>query len=131
MVRNAHRLAAFGLALAALVAAPEAGVAQVYTPDQLSEMPQIDSPRDAMQAIQESYPRRLRDRGIEGRVQVSFVVNSDGRVDPESVEVVQSENSELKDAAMQAVRQIRFRPGRKDGSAVAARVVIPIAYTVS
>ena len=132
MAWNAPRwLPVLGLALLALIVVPTAGSAQVFTPDQLSEMPQIDSPRDALRAIQESYPNRLRDRGIEGRVQVSFVVTADGSVDPASVEVVQTENQELGTAAISAIRQIKFKPGKKDGSAVASRVVIPIAYTVS
>ena len=132
MAWNAPRwLPVFGLALLALFVVPSAGSAQVFTPDQLSEMPQIDAPRAALQAIQQSYPSRLRDRGIEGRVQVSFVVTADGSVDPASVEVVQTENQELGAAAITAVRQIKFKPGKKDGSAVASRVVIPIAYTVS
>ena len=130
MNRFARVLAATGLALA-LVSVPSVASAQVYTPDQLSEMPQIDSPRDAMQAIQESYPSRLRDMGIEGRVQVRFVVTSDGSVDPSSVEIVSSEHDGLGEAAKSAVTRIRFKPGRKDGSAVSSLVVIPIAYTVS
>ena len=127
------RIAKWGaLALVAVALLMPAGVsAQAYTPDQLTDMPKVKSPNQAAQAIQREYPMSLQDNGIGGRVQIRFVVNADGKVDPASVEVVAASVKALGEAAMKAVQKIEFVPGKKDGSAVAAIVVMPITFGVS
>lgn len=126
------RIARWGLA-AVLVAllVPGAASAQAFSPEQLSEMPQVKSASQAAQAIQRAYPRSLQDSGIGGKVQVRFVVKADGSVDPGTVEVVAATVKALGDAAAQAVEKIQFVPGKKDGAAVAAVVVMPITFGVS
>lgn len=119
------------LALAAVAMLPAAGEAQVFQPHELSEAPTLESTRQAQQVILRSYPRALRDNSIGGRVQVRFVVRSDGTVDPASVEVVAASVKALGEAATRAVADLSFKPGKKDGSAVAAVVVMPITYGAS
>ena len=122
--------AAFAILALALVA-PQAAQAQVYNPNELEELPRIESPRDAMRAIERSYPRALKSAGVAGQVQLAFVVKADGNVDPASVRVVNADNDAFGEAASQAITEIKFKPGKKDGSAVDAQVVIPITYQVS
>lgn len=121
----------FAAAAALLLVAPSASQAQVYSPNELTELPRIDSPAEAMRAIERSYPRNLKDAGVGGKVQLAFIVKADGTVDASSVRVMQSERDELATAATEAIAQIRFRPGKKDGSPVASQVVIPISYGVN
>lgn len=119
-------------ALAILLAAPTgADAQQAFTPDQLSELPSIKSVTQAQRAISRSYPRALMDAGIEGRVQLRFVVGADGKVDPSSIEVVAASQKAFGEAAAEAIAKIEFKPGKKDGSPVAAVVVMPISYNVS
>ncbi len=100
----------------------------VYAPSELSEMPKIANMNQAQKVIKNSYPDGLRSSNVVGKVQIQFVVLEDGSVDPASVSVVNATVAELGDAAANAVKQIKFKPGKKDGAAVRSRVVIPIAY---
>lgn len=119
------------LALAAVAIMPATGQAQVYQPHELTEAPSLESAQQAQRVILRSYPRALRDNSIGGRVQVRFVVRSDGSVDPSSVEIVAASVKALGEAATRAVADLSFKPGKKDGSAVAAVVVMPITYGTS
>lgn len=119
------------LLLAGLVLAPGAASAQeAFEMSDLTEMPSFKSAQQAQRAIVRSYPRTLQDAGIGGTVQVRFIVSADGSVLSESIEIVASSSKALGDAARQAVGDIQFKPGKKDGSAVPAVVVMPIRYTV-
>ncbi|SFU94846.1 energy transducer TonB [Halomonas korlensis] len=55
------------------------------------------------------YPSRAQRRGMEGFVELEFVIQRDGRVDPESIRVVSANPRNIFDkAALDAVRQWRF-----------------------
>ena len=68
------------------------------------------------------YPRLARARGWEGVVEVRITVAADGAVRDVQVEA-SSGRTLLDDAALEAVRQWRFKPGRVGGFA-AERVVL-------
>ena len=114
--------------LAMALGVPAVVSAQVVPVSELTEMPQIKSAEQARTAIANSYPPGLRDNGVVGKVQLRFVVNADGSVDPASVEIVAASVKALGEAAAKAVVRIEFVPGKKDGTPVAAQVVMPIAY---
>ena len=81
-----------------------------------------------LEGLQQSveYPEAARRAGVEGRVIVQFVVDERGRVvDPV---VVRSPSPLLSDAALDAVRQARFRPGSDAGEAVKVRFALPITF---
>ena len=103
---------------------------QIFEVSDLTEMPSIKSAQQAQRAIVRSYPRNLQDAGIGGTVQVRFVVGEDGNVSSDSIEIVAASSKALGDAAVRAVSDIEFNPGKKDGTAVAAYVVMPIRFTV-
>lgn len=117
-----------GAALA--LAAPEAWAQEdvIYTTDQLTTLPTLASPGQARALIDGSYPANLRSAGVTGRVQVQFVVAPDGTVEPGSVEVIAATAAAFADAARSIVPKLKFRPGRKNGTAVRTRVVLPITY---
>lgn len=55
------------------------------------------------------YPSRAQRRGLEGFVELEFVIRRDGRVDPDSIRVVSANPRNIFDkAALAAVRQWRF-----------------------
>jgi TonB family protein len=67
---------------------------------------------------------------IEGKVGLDVVVLSDGKVG--DVTVVQSLDKiyGLDDNAVKAMKQWEFKPGMKDGKAVAVRIHVDMAFTL-
>ncbi len=68
-----------------------------------------------------SFPARARALGLSGHVTLSFVVDVDGSA--QDVHVVESEPpGAFDDAAVAAVSEWTFEPGRQEGTPVAVRV---------
>lgn len=74
------------------------------------------------------YPEEARDAGIEGRVLVQFVVDEGGAVT--EAHVLQSPDPRLSSAALDAVRGVRFTPGRENGQPVRVQLTLPIAFSL-
>jgi len=74
------------------------------------------------------YPMMLRAARVEGRVLVQVVVDALGRVEPGSLEIVQSTHSQFNDPARRASLTCRFRPATAGGRLVRVRVHVPIAF---
>lgn len=74
------------------------------------------APRDVGQLqptsrVSPSYPMRARRRGLEGYVEVSFIIRPDGSVDTSSLRVIDAEPANVFDRAVrEAVSQWRFPP---------------------
>ncbi len=105
-----------------------AGQEPVYKPDQVSEQPKIADPSQAKTAISRSYTLALQEMGLEGRVEVAFIVNADGTVDPASIRVIKSPAEALAKAAEVAVAKIKFQPAKKDGQPVRCEAVMAVVY---
>jgi protein TonB len=74
-----------------------------------------------------SYPREARRRRQQGTVLLSVRVSAAGRAD--SIAVAASSGfGALDAAAVAAVREWEFEPGRLDGEPVASQVEIPIRF---
>jgi protein TonB len=123
-------LAVVFLAVAALFA-PDTASAQdaIFQASELTEQPKIKDARQARNAILRSYSQHLQDAGLEGRVQVAFVVNADGSVEESSVTIIDSPAEALSKAAEVAVKRLEFQPGQKDGQPVRCQVRMPIQYS--
>ena len=124
VVRVALALVALSLAVPAVRATAQD--AKVYTAAEVTEAPKIKSPAAAQAAIERSFPSGL--KSVGGRVQLTFVVEPSGKVDPASVQVVVASVSQLGEAAKKAVQAIEFHPGKIDGRAVRTAVQFPIVY---
>jgi TonB family protein len=79
------------------------------------------------------YPAEARAKGTSGEAVVQFIVHEDGQVS--FVEVVNDPGDGLGEAAARQVRRmidedIRWRPGYKDGKAVAVRFNLPVAFNL-
>lgn len=73
------------------------------------------------------YPPRCLRMGIEGRVKVRVLVGENGR--PQEVALGESSGeSALDQAAMDAVRQWRFEPAKRNGVPVRAWAVVPVEF---
>jgi len=94
-----------------------------------------DSTRVTEQPIARSgpmlqYPRDARDQGIEGRVQLSIIVNANGAIDQRSITVVRTVYPSLDAAARHWARGATYWPGCLDGHAVRVRLVAPIDFSI-
>lgn len=81
-----------------------------------------------MKALQEQvdYPEFAQKAGIEGRVFVEFVVNKNGRV--ENPRVTRGVHKLLDDAAVEAVKKMRFKPGMQRNKPVKVRMTLPVKF---
>lgn len=75
------------------------------------------------------YPRSALQRGQEGWVKISFIVNEQGRI--ENPSVVSSRPRRVFDrAALQAIEQWRFRPRKVNGQPVRTQAIQEIKFTL-
>ncbi len=68
--------------------------------------------------------------GIEGFVLLEFIIDTTGRVEDGSVNVLQSTNRAFEGPARDVIRRSLYRPGRVRGSAVRVLVSQQIGFTI-
>ena len=91
------------------------------------DLSEVDQPPRSLVKVPPFYPLSARAKGIEGKVELVFVVQTDGSVS--DIEVTDSFPGKIfVQAALRAVRQWRFKPGTKDGQPVATRVRLPLRF---
>jgi TonB family protein len=74
------------------------------------------------------YPDALRQSGTEGVVVVVAIIDTTGRVNPQSFRIMQSPDPRLNDAAKEFVAGSIYRPARVNGKAVQMPVQVPVAF---
>ncbi len=91
----------------------------------VEEMPE---PIGGIAAIQSKiiYPEIAKRAGVEGKVYVKAYVDEQGNVT--KTEVVKGLGAGLDEAAVNAVKQTKFKPGKQRGKAVKVQVMIPIQF---
>jgi TonB family protein len=85
-----------------------------------------DSPPMMVQAVRPEYPDIARSMGAEGVVRLKALILEDGRVG--KVQVMESANPALVDAALTALRLSSFSPAKKAGQPCLGTVVIPFVF---
>jgi len=91
----------------------------------VEEMPQIIGGNSKIYELLE-YPEIARQAGVEGLVVVQVVIEPDGS--PSNPEVARSAGEVLDKAAIEAVMQLRFEPGKQRGKAVRVKMALPIRF---
>jgi protein TonB len=95
-----------------------------------SETLELEPPR--LRAMPEPrYPDALRAVGVEGRVELEFVVDAAGRVDSTSVVVRSAPAAAFAAAAREAIAAARFEPARLRGAPVAARARQAVVFRIT
>lgn len=105
-------------------------------PPDSSDIPKLTSLTDVKQPemvggmgayyLQIQYPEAARQEGIEGRLRLQFVVNSDGS--PEHIEVVEPLHPLTDTAAVRALRSVRFRPALNGGEPIPVWMSLPVRF---
>jgi TonB family protein len=96
----------------------------IYMPGNGVTLPQV------VKQVQPAYTEEARRNRIEGTVVLDSVVLADGTIG--DVKVARSLDTiyGLDANAVKAMKQWQFKPGVKDGKAVAVRVQVEMAYTL-
>jgi len=91
----------------------------------VEEMPE---PIGGIQAIQSKivYPEIAKRAGVEGKVYILAFVNEQGNVT--RAEVIKGLGAGLDEAALTAIKQTKFKPGKQRGQPVKVQVSIPIVF---
>ncbi len=95
----------------------------------------FDEPPEAIggfAAIQENvrYPEKAKEAGVEGKVYVIAVIDTNGRVEKAWVEDCFAPGLGLEQAAVAAVRATRFKPAKYRGKPAPAQIGIPVIFKV-
>jgi TonB family protein len=69
-----------------------------------------------------AYPPELVAKGVQGMVQAIYVVDTTGRVDTTSIEVLASDHPQFTQSVREALDHMRFRPALRGGQPVRQRV---------
>ena len=80
------------------------------------------------------YPLEAKEKGIEGKVYVQFIIDQTGDLIDESVKAVKSDNELLNQAAVDIVRKSpNWTPARltKNGDTVKQRIIIPVSFYIT
>ena len=97
---------------------------QIYSSGGVEEAPALLSPPPA-------YPEQLRRAGIQGHVLLQAVVDTTGRVEPNSVKILQSSSPGFNVPTKRWALDARFRPARLQGRAVRVLVNLPVDFSTS
>ena len=76
------------------------------------------------------YPESLRRAGIDGEVVVQFVVDTTGRVDLRTVQVVRSTHDAFTTAVRETIAKLRFAPAVGGERKMRALAVMPFHFTL-
>jgi TonB family protein len=96
---------------------------EVYDISKLDQAPRAKS------QARPQYPVALRTEGVEGQVVVDFIVDRNGNV--QNAFAAKSSRPEFAAAAVEAVNQWTFSPGRKDGRDVNTHLLVSIMFTLN
>ncbi len=98
--------------------------------DVVEQMPEYPGGMEALMAYfreQVKYPADAKEKKIQGRVLVKFIVEKDGSVS--NVKVVQKAYPSLDAEALRVVKAMpKWQPGKHEGKAVRVKYNIPIAF---
>jgi len=111
----------------------EGGVGNGIVPssDQVLSVDVVQEKPERLAGPQPVYPPLLQQAGIQGVVRVEAIIDTTGRVEPNSVRVVESPNPGFDQAAKTVVLKSLYRPARVYGRAVRVLIQQPINFQIS
>ena len=73
------------------------------------------------------YPTSASEKGIQGRVYVAFIVQSDGSLT--DFKIARGVHPDLDNAAIQAAKKMpKWKPGKQDGKSVSVKAIVPVNF---
>jgi TonB family protein len=89
-----------------------------------------DAYMNLIKTVQPRYPESLRQSGVDGRVLIRFTVDTLGRIDQSSVQIVSETHSLFSRAVREALSGFRFRPAESNGRKVPALAEMPFEFAI-
>jgi protein TonB len=107
---------------------PEEKKTESEEPQYFVAVEDMPEPIGGIQAIQSKiiYPEIAKRAGVEGKVYVKAYVDEKGNVT--KVEVQKGIGAGCDEAAMKAVKETKFKPGKQRGKPVKVQVSIPVVF---
>ncbi len=99
------------------------GLTDVFDLKNLDQQPM---PRLRAQPV---YPFEMKRQGVSAEVLIEFICDASGEV--RDARVVKSDNTAFDSAALEAIYKWKFRPGKKGGRAVNARMQQPFVFSIA
>ncbi|HLB38105.1 MAG TPA: M56 family metallopeptidase [Gemmatimonadales bacterium] len=78
-----------------------------------------------------AYPKVLLEAGVEGSVLSTFIVGTDGRVEPGSIQILQASHAAFEAPTRAGIEKAVFRPGRLHGEVVRVQVQVPTRFVLA
>lgn len=85
-------------------------------------------PVGGMEAVAKKviYPNEIKGKNIKGDVQVMVTVDSTGAI--LATKIYKALHPACDSAAISAIREVKFKPGTKNGKKAIKKVIIPISF---
>ena len=97
--------------------------------EDMVEFVPYDDPPQVVGVLTPEYPAFARSNRIQGRVTLEIQVYKDGSVG--DIKVMKTDSPLLNEAAIAAVKRVRFQPGKSGGNPVNTTVIIPIDFRIN
>jgi periplasmic protein TonB len=108
------------------------GVARPLNGDQPLFDFQVEKPAAANPSnVPPNYPNQLRAANIEGQVVAKFVVDTNGRADMRTFEIIKSDHDLFTNAVRNSLPNFRFYPAELGGRKVKQLVQMPFVFSLS
>lgn len=91
---------------------------------------EVDSPAQRTGGPVAPYPEGMRMVGIDGDVRLRFIVGTNGRAEPGSIQVMSSTNKAFEAPAKKTIRDSQYRPAQYHGKPVRQVVEQTIHFTM-
>lgn len=105
------------------------GTGKVQSLGEIFKLSDLDKQPTAVFQPAPPYPFELKRSGVEGSVNVEFIVDAQGEV--VQARAVSSTHPGFEEAAVVGVLRWKFRPGMKAGRRVNTRMFVPIRFTIT
>jgi protein TonB len=117
-----------GAKLSAIPVHYSRGTGKTGSLGEIFKLSDLDRQPTAVFQAAPAYPFEMKRTGIEGSVNVEFIVDSTGAV--VHARALSSTDPRFEEAAVMGVLKWKFRPGMKAGRKVNSRMMVPIKFTI-
>ncbi len=90
-------------------------------------MPEIEGGLSALYK-KIKYPQKAVNEGISGRVYLQIIVDENGNA--QNPEVLRDIGGGCGEAAVEAIKKVKFTPGKQDGKAVKVKYSLPVTFRI-